>query len=496
MARKSRKEAQIAQLTNIQPVEHPEPELSAPVRYKAGLYARLSMFNLGRSDSETIDNQIQYLRRFVAKQPDIEAVDLYVDNGHTGTNFDRPEFERMIDDIRTGKLNCLICRDLSRFGRSYLEAGFYIQTIFPFLGVRFIAINDEFDSLTSDPDSLAVSMKNIINAFYSRDISQKVSSTIDVKRKTGPFVFGSIPYGYLRDKEDPSRYVIDEEAAPIVHMIFSWAMDGASFSHIAKDLTALGVPTPQRHTWLRSGKKVRRKGADAWSSLTIQFIVTNRAYTGDFVCTKARLRKYDPSDNRRYGPEDWTVYPDNHPAYISKEDFDLLQDHILPTHYHQMGHKVPDANDAVSVPDATCPEPLRGILYCGLCGRRMVPIQTIRSDGSIYFRYRCKGEANEHRTGHPPFIMEAASLHFAVFWQVNLQIRYAMDTKELYRRFSAEGAALRLKAKRQAEINLLNGKSPPASRSAPVHLKIYPRDIWTQRPIRRCATNSPMSWKT
>ncbi len=301
-------------------------------------------------------------------------------------------------------------------------------------------------------------MKNIINAFYSRDISQKVSSTIDVKRKTGPFVFGSIPYGYLRDKEDPSRYVIDEEAAPIVHMIFSWAMDGASFSRIAKDLTALGVPTPQRHTWLRSGKKVRRKGADAWSSLTIQFIVTNRAYTGDFVCTKARLRKYDPSDNRRYGPEDWTVYPDNHPAYISKEDFELLQDHILPAHYHQMSRKVPDANDAVSVPDATCQEPLRGILYCGLCGRRMVPIQTIRSDGSIYFRYRCKGEANEHRTGHSPFIMEAASLHFAVFWQVNLQIRYAMDTKELYRRFSAEGAALRLKAKRQAEINLLNGK--------------------------------------
>jgi len=212
MARKSRQAIHQGKT----PVSVKAKEYQKPKYLKTGIYGRLSVRDLGIEDGDTMENQIAFLRDYVIQHPDLELTDVYVDNGWTGTNFHRPEFNRLIDDIKNGKINCIVVKDLSRFGRNYLETGYYLQKVFPSYQLRFIAVYDDYDSLTSDPDSMVISMKNIVNDYYSKDISRKISATIDLKREQGIYNWGLVPYGYIRDKENPTHLLIDKDAAPIV----------------------------------------------------------------------------------------------------------------------------------------------------------------------------------------------------------------------------------------------------------------------------------------
>ncbi|MCD8232349.1 MAG: recombinase family protein [Clostridiales bacterium] len=454
MARKSRKAEQQARARGIIPDSPSSPEPSLPVRYRTGLYARLSVYNMGRDDSDSIQNQTRLLEDYVSRHPDLVITDVYIDNGRTGTNFQRPEFDRMIEDVKNGRLQALVVKDLSRFGRNYLEAGFYLQKIFPFLGIRFISITDGYDSLTSDPDSLAVSMKNIINDYYSKDISRKVSSSFDLKRSTGPFIMGNVPYGYLRDPEDSGHYIIDEETAPYVHLIFQWAMAGIPAAQIAAALTDMGAPTQQRCVWIRSKRNTRRKGSDNWNDVSVRDILLNRTYTGDYLCEKKRNRMYDPSGNYKREEPEWKVYPNNHPSYISKEDFAWLKDRF------QVRLEGRKSSLYSNLPKP--PEPLHGLVYCGLCGRKMKLRRSVREGFLINSSYYCTGTANQNREGHERFLISVSETEMAVQWQIGLQIRLALDTEELLRRFSNGETTAKLKATRQAEIQMLKTKAAAA----------------------------------
>lgn len=450
MARKSRHAAQQAcfPVKNTVSVVLPDLEPIESV-YKTAIYARLSVYNLGRDTSETIDNQIELLQSYVREHPDMTLIDLYIDNGRTGTTFQRPEFDRLIDDMKEGKINCIVVKDLSRFGRNYLETGYYMQKIFPFYNLRFVAITDGYDSLTADPDSMAVSMKNIVNDYYSKDISRKVSSSFDLKRSNGLYSWGHPPYGYRRIKEDPIHMVIDEETAPYVHLMFHWALEGIPIATITRNLTTMGAPTYQRLAHERSNGKTKRKGSLVWNQTTVRQILTNQVYAGDFVCNKSYCRKYDPA-NARWIPEDeWIIIPDTHPAYILREDFLLLKERLNQERADR-SYKEKREN-RVKVPNA-----FDGLVFCGTCHKKMY-FRCVYSD-KVFIQYQCKRPESQFHTPHRTVGINAKTLETVVNWQLNLQINYAIDIDDFMKRFSLDETVRQLKARRQANVNTLNGK--------------------------------------
>ena len=213
--------------------------------YSACIYARLSRDDGDKLESDSIINQRALIRDYLKKHPEIHIVSEKTDDGFSGVNFDRPAFKEMMDEIRSGKVNCVVVKDLSRFGRNYIEAGNYIEKVFPFMGVRFIAINDSYDSLDrNQADSLIIPFKNLINDAYCKDISVKIRSQLEIKRKNGEYIGAFVVYGYLKDPENKNKIIVDPFASEVVRAIFKWKIEGMSQSRIADKLNAQGVLCP------------------------------------------------------------------------------------------------------------------------------------------------------------------------------------------------------------------------------------------------------------
>lgn len=253
--------------------------------WNVAVYTRLSREDGDKTESNSITSQKEMIRDYVLKHKEMVIVREYADDGFSGVNFDRPGFKEMMEDIKKKKVNCIICKDLSRFGRNYVDAGRYLEKIFPFMGVRFIAINDNYDSNgeKSQQDSLIVPFKNLINDAYCRDISVKIRSQLDIKRKMGDFIGSFTTYGYKKDSENKNKLVIDEEAAHIVEYIFAQRIDGMCNSKIAEKLNDLGVPCPMEHK-RKNGMKYhtgfRTNDRAYWTPVSIMRILTNEVYIG------------------------------------------------------------------------------------------------------------------------------------------------------------------------------------------------------------------------
>lgn len=255
MARKSRKNQNIL-------IQKPEN-----IIYKAGLYARLSVEDFRKKESDSIGTQMSLLRQFASGQPDIRIIREYEDADKTGTNFNRADFNLMLHDIKSGKINCIIVKDLSRFGRNYIETGDYLERIFPLLGVRFISAADNYDSLyTSNDESLTIPLKNIINEYYARDISKKIRSQYEMKRKRGEFCGSVAPYGYIKKG---NSLIVDEEKSKTVKRIFSLAARGYGDAKIAEILNSEGIFPPAKH-----------RGSRKWYKSAVRRITVNTAYLG------------------------------------------------------------------------------------------------------------------------------------------------------------------------------------------------------------------------
>ena len=209
-------------------------------------YIRLSREDGDKIESESISSQRAILEGFLRDRPEIIYYDSYIDDGWSGTDFDRPAFQRMLADITSKKINSVIVKDLSRFGRNYVEAGKYLETVFPLFNVRFIAVNDQIDSISNpaSANSIIVPFKNIINDEYCRDISMKVRSALDIRRRQGKFIGSFAPYGYQKDERDHNKLMIDREAAQTVREIFEKFLNGYGILSIARLLNEKGVPNP------------------------------------------------------------------------------------------------------------------------------------------------------------------------------------------------------------------------------------------------------------
>ena len=250
MARKSRKNLLQPEQATVS-VQFPELDEE---KIPTAIYGRLSVED--DEDNESMETQIALVQDFINRSSELNYVDTYFDNGFTGTNFKRPAFTRLMNDVRQKKIKCIVVKDLSRFGRNYLEAGYYIETVFPFLGVRLIAVTDHFDSTRKeDMESLALPIRNMVNTMYAKDISKKVWTSLQRKKEAGYAVGSDAPFGYIRNPVT-KRNEIDPETAFYVQLIFQWVLMGVAIFEIARRLTLLKVPTPREwHRKIVEGKE-------------------------------------------------------------------------------------------------------------------------------------------------------------------------------------------------------------------------------------------------
>ena len=259
-----------------------EAPAQAQKQYRTAAYVRLSVEDSGKPGADTIEGQKNLLLRFIEDDPTLTLYRLFCDNGRTGTDFQRPEFEKLMDAVKRGEVDCIVVKDLSRFGRNYKETGNYLERIFPFLGVRFIAVNDGFDTLTAQrgADGYLVPLKNLINEVYSKDISKKSGSALAAKQKNGDFIGAWAPYGYRKQPDNPRKLEPDETMAPVVRQIFRWRAEGVSVTQIARRLNDEGVPSPSAYLYNTGVCKTEKYNGVIWYVQTVKTFCPGKSTLG------------------------------------------------------------------------------------------------------------------------------------------------------------------------------------------------------------------------
>ena len=353
-------------------------------KYNCATYLRLSRSDGDQQESNSIKNQRALLNDYMGKHPELHKFDEYVDDGYSGTNFERPDFKRMMQDIEKRNVNCIIVKDLSRFGRNYIETGRYLERIFPFMGVRFIAINDHYDSAEENDDKgrILIPFNNLINDTYCRDISMRVRSHLDVKRKEGQFIGSFAGYGYQKDPKDKNHLIIDEYAAGIVQEIFKLKLNGMSAQHIANHLNELGVLPPNEYK-RASGFNYTcgfRAGLNQkWTVVSVNRILKNESYTGTLIQGKRRKINYKIKKSQDVGTDNWIRVEGTHDAIISRGEFQQVQQLM--------------ELDTRTSPSQKTVYPLSGFLRCADCGQNMIR-RTVTKKGKKYQYYHCSTYKN------------------------------------------------------------------------------------------------------
>ena len=309
-------------------------------KFYTAMYLRLSRddsvkaeqgdYGTSKAESNSIGSQRELIRSFLNGQEDMELYDSYVDDGFSGSNFNRPEFKRMMEDIEAGRVNCVVVKDLSRFGRDYIETGRYLEKIFPVLGVRFIALTDHYDSLSADTGErqIVLPVKNFINDSYCRDISTKVKSQLAVKRKSGQCLSPFAVYGYRKSAEDRNRLVVDEYAAEIVRRIFRWKIEGMAVSAIAEELNRLHILSPseyKRSLGLNYRGGFAAGSGSRWGSSSVKRILTDEVYLGHMLQGKTEKINYKVKKSIGKPREEWVRVENTHEPVISGSDFETVQ---------------------------------------------------------------------------------------------------------------------------------------------------------------------------
>ena len=350
---------------------------NAPHRiWKTAIYARLSDFDDVLRDTESLEVQISYIKEYINHRDDLMLQDVFADKRCTGTNFDRPEFERLLKALQERKINCIVVKDFSRLGRNFVETGQYLEQVFPLFGVRFIAINDNYDSLNRQSrDGMLVPIKSMINEMYSKDLSQKIQSCFRSKEARGE-IYTPVPFGYKKDQKN--HLVLDEEVSDVVVRIFLWKKSGMKEREIAKKLSAQGIPTPfTRRCQLGYLKNTLRVKDPTWQTVFVTKVLENPIYTGTMVYNRIA---YDET-NRKIGQnprESWRMVPDSHPAIISWELFDEV------SALRETGQAVRDERKKwCRQRRENNPNIFKGRIFCKECGEKLVCHW--QSDGTLYF---------------------------------------------------------------------------------------------------------------
>lgn len=349
--------------------------------YLCASYSRLSQDDGDKEESNSIVNQKALIRDFMSEYPELQLVEEYADDGFSCVNFERPDFKRMMQDVKSQRINCIIVKDLSRFGRNYIETGKYLEQVFPFLGVRFIAINDSIDTsrAQSDAEQFVLPFKNLFNDSYCKDISTKVRSQLAIKRKNGDFVGSFASYGYVKDPGNHNQLIIDPEAAEVVRSIFTWKIQGLSAERISDKLNSLGVLCPMEYKRLH-GMKVstnfRTNDKAKWSPVSVLRILKNELYVGVTTQGKTTTPSYKIKRLVEKPESEWDRVEGTHEAIISQDVFDAVQMLLM--------------RDTRISPDEDQVYLFSGFLCCADCKLNMAR-RTRRYKEKVYSYYSCAG---------------------------------------------------------------------------------------------------------
>lgn len=364
--------------------------------YETALYLRLSKddnangagmdIDGGRkTESNSIGSQRDILRAYVQSHADLRVYDIYIDDGYSGANFERPEFERMMVDIRAGKVNCVLVKDLSRFGRDYIEAGRLIQKTFPAFNVRFIAVTDGYDSLYADrtDSSLILPIKNFVNDSYCRDISIKVKAQQAVKRKEGKCISAFTVYGYKKNPEDKNRLIIDEYAADIVRKIFAWKIAGMSLGGIAEKLNAAGILSPMEYKkslGMKYHSGFEGSFTAKWAAVAVKRILVNPVYLGTMVQGKQEKINYKVKKRFDKPREEWICVENTHAAIVSEIEFLTVQELL------RYDGRASDHTDTANL--------FSGILICADCKAPMVKrVNSYKGTKKVFYICQTKNKS-------------------------------------------------------------------------------------------------------
>lgn len=452
MARKSRKEAIRAANGGCTVDTHSSSVCESETVYNAWGYVRLSILDTRyRNGSESLQNQKALLREYAGQHPDLQLLEICEDNGETGTNFNRAGFEKLMEAVYTGRANCVIVKDMSRFGRDYLEAGNYLEHVFPSLGVRFISVADGYDSAdATTSECLTVALKNLLNQMYSADISRKSGSVLREKIKRGEFIGGYAAYGYRKDPADRHHLVIDPEAAGVVRTIYEKRLSGIGNTAITRWLNEAEILSPCCYRY-QKGILLDQRFAQPrrWKVETVKNILRNQVYLGHTVQGRRRSEFYAGKPDRLLPPEEWTIVENTHEAIISKEDFDAVQ--LLcgekKAQYHARLGKYDRLGKSENI--------LKGLVFCGDCGRPMVRYKKVSHGQKVFYRYLCPNYAEMlERSGCSYKYLPEDVLLDTLRQVITKEIELAVDAVALAKKLS-QGKEKQI-SDRAAELKRLN----------------------------------------
>ena len=398
--------------------------------FKVAIYLRLSKedddlscSSGAKSESNSISNQRKLIYDFMKLHPELELYDEYKDDGKSGSNFDRAEFQRMMKDIEAGKVNCVVVKDQSRFGRDYIDVGKYKEKIFPKLGVRFITINEGYDSLSAtSSDDLAFTINSFVYDFYIRDISTKIRTNLTAKKQNGEYAGAFVAYGYVKDSNDKSKLVVDQFAADVVRDIFRWKIEGLSPQNIAVRLNELGIPSPAEYKKLSGSNyktSFQTSSKAVWSHVSVRRILKNEIYLGVMIQGKRTTPNYKTKTVVTKAESEWLRVEGTHEAIISVRDFELVQELLRDDTHCRAG-------------DVTVPV-YAGRIYCGDCGATAVR-KTVSYAGKRYVYYVCN--ANKHdKTVCSRHSIREDILGQVIYQTVRHQIDLLLDVDKALRQF-------------------------------------------------------------
>lgn len=386
--------------------------------YEAIAYYRLSKDDGTNHESDSIANQRVLVHEYVKSHSNIKLVDEAYDDGFTGTNFDRPGFQKVMDAVNAGKVNCVIVKDLSRLGREYVETGKYLEMVFPSMGIRFIAINDDVDSVKANSsDDILIPVKNIMNESYCRELSKKLRRQFRIQRSNGEYLGAFACYGYRKSPADKHKLIVDEYAAEIVRSIFVLKIKGYSHAAIADYLNSEAVLPPaeyKKSQGLNYKSGLKGSGTAKWNHVTILKILTNPVYIGTLVQGKRGTPNYKIKQMRVRDEELWNVVKNNHEAIIDEHTFDSVQRAL--------------SRDTRKTAQSDTVSPLSGLLFCSDCGRSMVQRSVSRGKKKFYY-YVCS--TNKRREGCSSHSVSVEVLENTVMRAIKNQINLVVEMRQL-----------------------------------------------------------------
>ena len=388
--------------------------------FPTAIYARLSVENSGKDDGgAAIANQIEICKEYIEECADLQLVKVYEDNGWTGTVMRRPAFDELMEDVRKGTIRAIVVRDLSRFGRNYIETGTYLEKIFPKLEVRFISVKERFDTFTVDQsnESLMVPLQNLINDLYSKDISRKVEAALHTQMEEGTYAWRNIPYGYRWDK-DHKNIIPDETTAPVVRDIFQWSAEGMSCAKIAENLDALHIPSPCGES---------RKKQKSWSRSTIYSILLNPAYIGKRVYGCKHSAIYKGIKLEKVPEENWYVIENAHEPLVMEAVYNRIKDKR-----DQNAMRRKESMEKTAQAREKLVNLFESRIFCADCGYKLYfrRYRMNRKDRQWTADYYCSSSQVRKHMGCSNHRITQESLHEKVLAALRTQIEVALDYED------------------------------------------------------------------